>query len=348
MATLTWGPREPDTEPPAALVRKRVPLTEDQYQMVRTSLATPYAEVQPLPAEWVWQDRIPVGELTIMAGLGGTGKGLLCSDLAARISLGDCMPGTGDDPGSPGSVLLISAEDDPNVVMVNRLKAAGADMRRVYDLSTVDGAQFELPLHAGILRQTITEIGDVRLVILDPLAGVAPVSLTAVRAVRAILSPLRQIAQDTGCAIVITHHLTKGREVAGSRAIVDGVRSVLTIARDDDNPDIRIVSVSKTNMGADDMPDVRYKVVSGVEAACVEYVTAVEDKPATAEDQVLGVLEPGRDVSGQEIAAATGIPYSSARVLLARLVASGRAVSTRHGWFTRPAVTAAEVQAAKG
>jgi hypothetical protein len=36
-------------------------------------------------------------------------------------------------------VLWISAEDDPNVVTVNRLRAAGADMSRVYDLSTASG-----------------------------------------------------------------------------------------------------------------------------------------------------------------------------------------------------------------
>jgi hypothetical protein len=300
--------------------------------------ATPYAAVDRLAAEWAWQSRIPVGELTILAGLGGTGKGLLTVDLAARISRGDPLPGC-TELQAPGNVLLVSAEDDPNVITVNRLTAAGADISRIFDLSAPGGVPFELPGHLPVLRQAVTET-RARLVVLDPLAGIAPIPLTSVARVRGLLAPLRQLAQDTGTAIVITHHLTKGGTVAGSRAIIDGVRSVLTLERDSADESIRVLSVAKSNMGSDDVPLVKYKVVSGTEAACIEYVTETAGEAITAKDQVLAALpDGGSAVTGQEIAARSGMPYSNVRIMLARLVASGRACSPRHGTFSRASTT---------
>lgn len=306
-----------------------------------------YADLEPLPADWLLKDRIPRSELTILAALGGTGKGMLCYDLAARISRGAVLPGD-TEAELPGNVILVSTEDDPNVVTINRLQAAGADMRRVFDLSTVNGAAFELPLHNAVLHQAISEIGDVRLVVLDPLAGVAPVPLTSVAKVRAILTPLRQIAHDTGCAMVITHHLTKGKEIAGSRAIIDGVRSVLTITRDATDEDVRIVRVHKTNMGSGHTADIRYKVVDGPIAATVEYV-ADSGEPLSGQERILAVLD-GADgpMSGQEIAAKAGMPYGTARVLFTRLLAAGRIESPRRGTFTRAGVTNFGVSAGQG
>jgi hypothetical protein len=190
-----------------------------------------------------------------------------------------------------------------------------------------------------VLRQAVTET-RARLVVLDPLAGIAPIPLTSVARVRGLLAPLRQLAQDTGTAIVITHHLTKGGTVAGSRAIIDGVRSVLTLERDSADESIRVLSVAKSNMGSDDVPLVKYKVVSGTEAACIEYVTETAGEAITAEDQVLAALpDGGSAVTGQEIAARSGMPYSNVRIMLARLVASGRACSPRHGTFSRASTT---------
>ena len=317
-------------------------VTAETTEREAAGYAVAYADVEPLEADWLLRDRIPKSELTILAALGGTGKGMLCCDLAARISRGLVLPG--DDEAEPaGNVILISTEDDPNVVTVNRLHAAGADMARVFDLSTVNGAPFELPLHANVLRQAIEEIGNVRLVVLDPLAGVAPVSLTSVAKVRGILAPLRQIAHDTGCAIVITHHLTKGKEIAGSRAIIDGVRSVLTISRDATDEDIRIVRVAKSNMGAQP-DDIRYTITVGPEGAGVEYVGAAAAE-LSGPERILKALDdaPG-SVSGQDLAKKAGMPYGSARVLFTRMLAAGRIGSPGRGTFAKvPAIVPATV-----
>src|SRR6202790_1012284 len=89
--------------------------------------ATAYANVEPLEADWIWKDRVPKSELTILAALGRTGKGMLCCDLTARISRGEMLPGD-DEAEAAGNVILVSTEDAPNLMTVTRLHAAGGEM----------------------------------------------------------------------------------------------------------------------------------------------------------------------------------------------------------------------------
>jgi hypothetical protein len=307
-------------------------------------LATRFADIDPLPAIWTWRQRVPVAELTILAAPGGTGKGILCADLAARISTGTALP-DGGPAEQPAAVLMVSSEDDRHVVVVNRLIAAGADLSQIADLSQVDGTPFQLPEHAGTLRQAIDELPGCRLVILDPLAGLAPFPLTSVARVRSILAPLQRIAQDTGVSILVTHHVTKAGSIAGSAAVVDAVRSVLVIERDKSNPSVRCVRSVKSNMGAQEPPVVRYAIEGGDNDAHVKYLSE-PDKPESGQEAILRWLrEAGHACSGQAIAAGVKISYATTRVLLARLAAKGLVTSPTRGWFAavsdEPTVTSA-------
>ena len=58
---------------------------------------TAYDSITATPPDFLWEGRLPMGEVSIIAGMGGCGKGLLLADLAARISRGDVMP-----DGTPG------------------------------------------------------------------------------------------------------------------------------------------------------------------------------------------------------------------------------------------------------
>jgi hypothetical protein len=300
--------------------------------MTTDQLATRFSDIDPLPAVWTWRQRVPVAELTIVAGPGGSGKGILCCDLAARISTGRALPDGG--PGEEAApVLMVSSEDDRHVVVVNRLVGAGADLAMIADLSVVDGAPFTLPEHAGALRLAIDELPGCRLVILDPLAGLCPFPLTSVARVRGVLAPLQRIAQDTGVSILLTHHVTKSGSVAGSAAVKDAVRSVLVIERDSSNPSVRCVNSVKSNMGGQDPPVVRYVIEGEDNAAHVTYLSE-PDRPESGQAAILRYLRESGDLhSGQDIAAGVKIAYSTVRVLLARLAAKGLVTSPARGWF---------------
>ena len=301
--------------------------------------APAYDTIDALPAEYVWKDRVPVGELAILAGPGGAGKGCITCDLAARISAGRPMPGS-ETADRPRHVLMASGEDHPNVVVRPRLEAAGADMAFVHDLTEIDGEQFCLadPAHIARLYAEVARLGDVALVILDPLTALAGVTIASVYRVRQIMTPLQRFCRMTGVSVLLTHHLTKDGKVAGSQAVKDSVRCVLKIEPDDDPEVLRIV-VDKTNMGIRNPPVQRYRIVSSDEGVPVVDYLAETAKPANGYEAIMAVLadRAGRGelpVAGQAIAAETGIIYSTVRVYCQRLIAEGMVVSPERGMFS--------------
>ena len=117
------------------------------------------ADVAPSPVKWLWPGRIPLGKITVLDGDPGLGKSTLTLDLAALVTTGRPMPdGT---PGIEGTVILLSAEDDPSDTIRPRLEAAGADLSRVQLLSAIETREGErlpeLPLDLPILKAAISD-----------------------------------------------------------------------------------------------------------------------------------------------------------------------------------------------
>jgi hypothetical protein len=84
--------------------------------------------------------------------------------------------------------------------------------------------------------------------------------------VRAALAPLARLAQQTGVAVVILRHLTKGGGTnalyrgGGSIGIIGAARSGLLVARaPDDAEHERILASSKSNLGPP-LPALRYRI----------------------------------------------------------------------------------------
>src|SRR5215469_6177051 len=122
--------------------------------------ARSYADIDPQEPDWLIDGWVQLGGVTYIAGDGGVGKSFLTADWAARITRGLPMPGDDQDPLPAGSVVLVSAEDDPSMSMAYRLRAAGADLSRVYDMTD----DFTLPDGLAQLREDVNEIGDVDMV----------------------------------------------------------------------------------------------------------------------------------------------------------------------------------------
>jgi AAA domain len=299
----------------------------DQDRTEVTMKPTAYTNITPEEPEWLWRGKIPLDEVTVIAGDGGIGKGFLLADIAARVTRGDDMPdGTASDAPA-GSVLLVTSEDDPNMAMSWRLRAAGADLARVYDMTD----DFTVPESLPALREAIDAIGNVRLVTIDPLSAVSSIALTSsnVRVRRQIMTPLERIAKQTGVAVVVVHHTVKSGRVAGTKGITDAARQVLKVSRSVQDDRIRLIHVDKSNIASDAVADTAYTVTGNFPDVGVRYLAAPVDAEGVTHtprvaDIVLDTLKQAAlkgktKMEAQEIAHDSGADYGAVRTALTRL-----------------------------
>ncbi len=216
------------------------------------------SQVTPVPVGWLWEPYLPRGKLVVLDGDPGAGKSFVTLDLAARVSAGLPMPG-GAAASPPADVLLLNAEDAAGDTIRPRLTATGADPERVrlyYAPGLGPDWPPQFPVDGPPFARVVRELKPA-LVVIDPLpAFLGPeVSANADQSVRTILNPLAALAAETEACIVLVRHLRKSGGAnaiyrgAGSIGIVGAVRTGLMIARHPDDPELRVLTVSKTNIG---------------------------------------------------------------------------------------------------
>ena len=220
--------------------------------------------VVPQRIEWFWPGRFALGKFQLCIGDPGEGKSLFSVDMTARATRGSLWPCSAERA-PKGKVLLICCEDDPADTISPRLEAAGADLSQVHLLSSIQ----HLDERTGELRERmlnlqtdiphlakLLERGGYRLVILDTLTGfMGKADNNSSTDVRNALTPLSVLAAKHRVAIVGIQHLTKNSATAakyrtnGSIGYNGLARSVIAIARDHDDHDLRLMASVKTNLG---------------------------------------------------------------------------------------------------
>src|SRR4051794_13916431 len=95
----------------------------------------PATSVTPRQARFLWDARIPLGALTILAGPPGLGKTTLSMWIAGALSRGT-LPG--ELTGQTGSTVYASAEDSPETTLKPRFLAAGGDQQQLSFLHVTD------------------------------------------------------------------------------------------------------------------------------------------------------------------------------------------------------------------
>ncbi|MEM9113970.1 MAG: AAA family ATPase [Myxococcota bacterium] len=197
---------------------------------------------QSIPdTSWLWQDVVPAGELTVLAGQGGTGKTTLLAHLAARLSRGEVIPRsmkkvdmgahhpsflaanpTQEHP--PINVGIMRSEVKPKAI-AQKLKVSNADMERII---VREDAQIRLPTDWPVVEELIRD-RELGLLIIDCISDfMADLDPNSAADVRRLLSPAVDMAQRTGCAIIAVRHFRKGENsVSGSHEWRDVPRSVI-------------------------------------------------------------------------------------------------------------------------
>lgn len=225
------------------------------------------ADVQAKPIRWLWPGRIAQGKVSIIAGNPGLGKSQVTVGMAATVSTGGLWPVDGKRC-EVGNVIILSAEDDPSDTIRPRLEAAGADLSRVYILDAVlDGPlvgggetprAFNLKTDIDHLGSMLKEIGGAALVIIDPITAYLGTTDSHKNAeIRALLSPLAELAGQYGAAVVAVSHFNKNANtealmrVTGSLAFVAAARAAYVVARDPENEARRLFLPLKNNLGND-------------------------------------------------------------------------------------------------
>lgn len=210
----------------------------------------PLSAVQPRSVRWLKPGLIPLGALTLVAGVGGLGKSTWLAGVAAETSRGDLLEGT------PADTILVSFEDAADVALRPRVEAAQGDLRRVHEV-VFDGDDLEqvtLPRDLEELERAVGEI-EARLVVVDPIVAGIDVALDTHKDqhVRSVLARLNRLAEQAACAVVLVGHLNKGPStdaylrVANSTAFYNASRSVILVTEDESDDDLRLVAQRKNN-----------------------------------------------------------------------------------------------------
>jgi hypothetical protein len=230
------------------------------------------SQVKVRRQRWLWDGRIVLGGLTLLAGREGLGKSTVSCDLCAQVTLGTL---DGEYKGEPRTVIYLHSEDARDTTIVPRLVAAGADLERVIFVDAVqtdeDGefeSQVVLPTDVAAMSELAMEHGAA-LVILDAATSVIDSRLDGDkdRQMRRGLEAIaRGIGERADCAVLGIVHFGKrdsgdtGKLILGSIAWSQVARSVLAVAKDDDSGHL-VVSATKSNLAPGDAPSLSARLV---------------------------------------------------------------------------------------
>lgn len=246
----------------------------DGQEARRSVQGTRASSIKVRPVHWLWDGRLPLGSLALIAGREGIGKSTIAYTLAADVTRGR-LPGVFHEVAK--SVIVAATEDSWAHTIVPRLMAAGADLERVYrvDVTSGEGIETELSLPVDIPGLTdLVREADAALILLDPLMSRLHATLDSHKdgEVRQALEPVVRMADACGAVVLGLIHVNKGggadalNAVMGSRAFVAVARSVLFVMADPDEEGLRLFGQPKNNLGRSDLPTLTFRIEGAVVA----------------------------------------------------------------------------------
>ena len=287
------------------------------------------SDVELTPVEWLWKPYLPFGKLSVLQGNPGEGKTYFAMHLAAACTNGKLLPNM--ERMEPFNVIYQTAEDGLGDTVKPRLIEAGADLDRVL---VIDDSDVQLTLSDERIEKAIIE-NNARLVIIDPIQAYlgADVDMNRANEVRPIFMRLGQVAQRTGCAILLIGHLNKAAGMQslqrglGSIDIAAAVRSVMFIGKLKHDPTMRILTHEKSSLAPPGVSlafslgdEGGFRWVGEYDITADEMLSGIEPQRETktqqAKDLICALLAGGKQVLSEDIDKAAlerGIPGRTVR-----------------------------------
>ena len=299
------------------------PPKKDSVKIIRMS------DVELTPVEWLWRPYLPFGKLSVLQGNPGEGKTYFAMHLAAACTNGKLLPNM--ERMEPFNVIYQTVLCGLGDTVKPRLIEAGADLDRVL---VIDDSEVQLTLSDERIERAIIE-NNARLVIIDPIQAYlgADVDMNRANEVRPIFMRLGQVAQRTGCAILLIGHLNKAAGMQslqrglGSIDIAAAVRSVMFIGKLKHDPTMRILTHEKSSLAppgaslAFSLGDESgFRWVGEYDITADEMLSGIEPQRETktqqAKDLICALLAGGKQVLSEDIDKAAlerGIPGRTVR-----------------------------------
>jgi hypothetical protein len=170
--------------------------------------------------DWLVAALMPMATTALLYAEAGTGKTLLVNSIIKAVASGQDWNGY---PTKQGKVLYIQT-DEPEVNTAHNLKEAGFESVPNENLTIYFKWQFS---QMSQLREKI-EQEQPKLVVIDSLTSCNRNTAVEEKNVEyaRTLYELRDIAMETGCAVIVLHHENKNGQVRGTTAIKANVSEV--------------------------------------------------------------------------------------------------------------------------
>lgn len=259
---------------------KTVEDIEDEAEEVRDHFAPEFAAefsgATPMRHFLDSASFLPLRNVTLLSGDGGTGKTLLAMQLA--IATATTTGWLGFDILDPGTVLFLSAEDDRDEVHIRLHDICEAEGLRLGDLdrlaflhcagrdvvlATEEKGRVRLTENFGRLRKACEKVRP-KLLVLDPAANLFAVNENSRPSALACINSLRSLALDFDMAVLLLTHpslsgLNSGSGTSGSTGWNNAVRSRLYFTskrpsngknaddEEESDPDARYLTPKKAN-----------------------------------------------------------------------------------------------------
>ena len=304
-----------------------------------------YKDVISRNVNWLWYPYIPFGKITIVQGDPGEGKTTFILSILSILSNGEKLPCS--DTVINGNAIYQNTEDCNEDTIKPRLERHGADCSKICFINKKKG---NVSLKDDLKKAVIE--ANAKMLVLDPIQSFLGDNIDMNRAnvVRPRMNMLKEIAESTGCAVVLVGHLNKN---TGGKANYRGLgsidfsaaaRSILAIGRPIDNPNIRVLVQQKNNLAPTgdslgfSLCDGKVNWIGPYDISAEELLsTSPSDKDVSklAEASILisSILEDGEKPCTEIISAATSAGIGKRTLMAAKANLNITSIKRNDGWY---------------